>query len=48
MEIPFGEFGIDIDLPFPVVASAIEAVYRNGFLRITLPKAGPQKIRIEE
>jgi HSP20 family protein len=48
MEIPFGEFGVDLDLPFNVVMSAVEAVYSNGFLRIILPKTGPQKIQIEE
>ena len=48
MEIPFGEFGVDIDLPSSVNMSAVEAVYSNGFLRITLPKTGPQKIKIEE
>jgi HSP20 family protein len=48
MEIPFGEFGVDIDLPSSINISAVEAVYSNGFLRISLPKTGPQKIKIEE
>ncbi len=48
MEIPFGEFGVDIELPRPVSASQIEAFYANGFLRIVLPKARPKKIAIEE
>lgn len=48
MEIPFGEFGVDIELPFPVVVAEIEAVYVNGFLRVVLPKDHPRVIRIEE
>jgi len=48
MEIPFGEFGIDIDLPYAVDSSQIEAVYANGFLRILLPKMRPHKVSIEE
>jgi HSP20 family protein len=48
MEIPFGEFRADIELPRPVSASEIEAFYSNGFLRVVLPKARPQKVPIEE
>ena len=48
MEIRYGEFGTEIELPYPVVAANIEAVYSNGFLRIVLPKARPQRINIEE
>ncbi len=47
MEIPFGEFSTEIDLPAPVVATAIEAVYQNGFLRIKLPKALPHHIQVK-
>ena len=48
MEIPFGEFRADIELPRPVSASEIEAVYADGFLRVVLPKVRPQKVTIEE
>ena len=48
MEIPFGEFKVDIELPHPVAASQIEAFYANGFLRVVLPKARPKKISVEE
>ena len=48
MEIPFGEFVTEVDLPFAVVADEIEATYRDGFLRIVLPKAQPHQIRIED
>jgi HSP20 family protein len=47
MEIPFGDFNSEIQIPFPVVVDEIEAVYRDGFLRVTLPKAKPQQIRVK-
>lgn len=48
MEIRFGEFNIDVELPLPVDAARIEATYRNGFLGVILPKARPQQIRVED
>lgn len=48
MEIPFGEFSSEIDLLAPVAADQIEAVYRDGFLRIVLTKARPQQIKVSE
>ena len=48
MEIPFGEFSTEIDLQVPIASDNIEAVYRDGFLRVTLPKARPQQIKIGE
>lgn len=48
MEIPFGEFSTEIELSTPVVAERVEAVYRDGFLKITLPKAKPRQISIGE
>jgi HSP20 family molecular chaperone IbpA len=48
MEIPFGEFAIEIELPQAVDESRVEAVYTTGFLKIVLPKARPHPIRIEE
>lgn len=38
MEIHFGEFRADIDLPGPVAETHVDAEYRDGLLRITLPK----------
>ncbi len=46
MEIPFGEFSTEVELPVPVVTEAVEAFYRDGFLQITLPKARPQQIQV--
>jgi len=47
MEIRFGEFSVEVELPTSVDAEKVSAVYQNGFLRITLPKASPQHIQIE-
>lgn len=48
MEIRFGEFNTEVELPSPVVIDKVEAVYRDGFLRVVLPKARARKIPIEE
>jgi HSP20 family protein len=47
MEIPFGEFSVEVELPVAVVSSEVEAVYSDGFLRVVLPKARPQQISVE-
>ena len=47
MEIRFGEFGSDVELPVDVVSEEIQAVYLNGFLNIRLPKAQPKKIKVD-
>ena len=36
--IPYGAFGADVYIPFPVDAERTEAEYSNGFLRIVLPR----------
>lgn len=48
MEIRFGEFMSEVELPFLVDTEKIEAVYQAGFLRIVLPRAKPHHIQIEE
>lgn len=48
MEIRFGEFNTEVELPSAVIADGVEAVYRDGFLRVVLPKARARKIQIEE
>ena len=42
--IPYGAFGADVYIPFPVEADRTVAEYNNGFLRITLPRAVAQTI----
>jgi HSP20 family protein len=44
MEIPFGEFSTEIELPGAVVPERVEAFYREGFLKVVLPKARPHFI----
>jgi HSP20 family protein len=48
LEIPFGEFISDVELPVPVMADQIIAIYQNGFLRLVLPKTTPHQIRVEK
>jgi len=48
LEIPFGEFRVDVELPVPVENGLIQVVYRDGFLRVTLPKAQPKHIHIKD
>jgi HSP20 family protein len=48
MEIPFGEFQLELALPHPIEPEQIQAVYSDGFLRIRLPKARARHIPIGE
>lgn len=47
MEIRFGEFLAEVDLHSPINVDEVEAVYSNGFLKVTLPKIGPHQIHID-
>jgi HSP20 family protein len=42
--IPYGQFGADVFVPFPVDADSANADYENGFLRIVLPRLKPRTI----
>ncbi len=48
MEIRFGKFSTSVAIPGPVNLEASEAGYKDGFLTVSLPKAKPKKIAIEE
>jgi HSP20 family protein len=48
LEIPFGEFVSDVELPVAVASDQIEAVYQSGFLRLVLPKKTPHQILVEK
>lgn len=48
MEINFGEFSLNIDLPIPIDDEHVTAEYQNGFLWVILPKAQPKKISLKE
>ncbi len=47
MEVHFGEFRTDVDLPGPVDEDNIDAEYSDGFLRVILPKLKPRRIALE-
>ena len=44
MEIHFGEFATEVELPKDVEANQIKAEYEDGFLWVFLPKAQPKQI----
>ncbi|MEW6717302.1 MAG: Hsp20/alpha crystallin family protein [Chloroflexota bacterium] len=46
MEIAFGEFNSEVELPFPIDVEKVTAEYADGFLRVVLPRIQPSKIRI--
>ena len=48
MEIFFGEFLTEVDLPGPVVSDQVSAEYIVGFLRLVFPKERPTKVSITE
>ena len=48
MEISFGDFFSELDIPCPVEAEGIDAQYRGGFLEIVLPKAQPHQVKVDE
>jgi HSP20 family protein len=48
MEVPFGEFRTEVELPVQVDAAKVDAEYADGFLRVTLPKLKPQNIIVQE
>jgi len=48
MEIRFGKFETAIGLPGPIDLETSRADYKEGFLTVTLPKAKPSQIQVEE
>ena len=48
MEIRFGKFETAVGLPGPVDLDSSQADYSEGFLTVTLPKAKPNQIQVEE
>jgi HSP20 family protein len=46
LEVRFGEFRTDVNLPWPVTEDEIIARYEDGFLRVELPRAKPRQIRV--
>ncbi len=48
MQVRFGDFGTEVELPAPIDESGIVASYVDGFLRIVLPKQKPRQIDVQE
>lgn len=48
MEIAFGEFSTEVELPGPVLTESVVAEYTDGFLRLEFPKELPKKINVKE
>lgn len=48
LEIGFGEFYIELELPEPVDPERVEAVYRHGFLQIQMQKAASQRVTVRK
>jgi len=48
MEIVFGEFNTEVNLPAPVLTDQVVAEYQVGFLRLMFPKDKPKKIKVIE
>ncbi len=48
MEIRFGRFATIVELPPGIDIQHIEAEYHNGFLFVTLPKAKPAFLNIQD
>jgi len=48
MEIRFGKFETVVGIPGPVDFESSRADYLEGFLTVTLPKAKPNQIHVEE
>jgi len=46
MEIGYGEFRVEISLPWPVGRNQTTAVYRDGFLSVELPQAPNQQMYV--
>lgn len=46
MEIQYGEFTTQVELPNSIERDRVEADYQDGFLRVNLPKSQPKQIKI--
>lgn len=46
VEIGYGDFRVEVALPWPVGEEDVSAAYREGFLQIELPRRAERAIRI--
>jgi len=48
MEIFFGDFSTEVELPVPVLSDQVEAEYQQGFLRLVFMKDIPRRIPVSD
>jgi HSP20 family protein len=48
MEIRFGKFETVVGIPGPIKLESSMAEYKEGFLKVTLPKNKPSQIKVDE
>ena len=48
MEIAYGDFEAEVEVPSAIDVASIEATYNDGFLRVVLPISKPQSIEISD
>jgi HSP20 family protein len=48
MQVRFGDFGTEVELPVPIDEGGIDAAYADGFLRIVLLKRKPRQVDVQE
>jgi HSP20 family protein len=46
IEVRYGEFRTEVSLPWPINREAVSALYRDGFLRVELPRARNQQVQV--
>lgn len=46
VEIGYGEFRIEIKVPYSVDPSSVSATYNDGFLRIEMPRSTEKQVRV--
>jgi HSP20 family protein len=47
LEIAYGDFFTEVDLPYSILSEIVEATYRDGFLLLRLPIEQPKHIKVE-
>ncbi|MCC6614442.1 MAG: Hsp20/alpha crystallin family protein [Anaerolineae bacterium] len=48
VEIGYGEFRIEVSLPWSIDRDQVSANYRDGFLQVELPRLAQVQIRVEQ
>jgi HSP20 family protein len=46
VEIGYGDFRVDLNLPFSADPEAVSAIYQHGFLQIELPRRPAERVNV--